>query len=230
MGCDIHPMFETRQPDGTWKLTFPATPAPWWYEQIVLDHIEDGNAITVFGPPTEEEIEEKRRETNRSGVSDETLIDYVLEKKLVAHLKSLTLEEIIEKYSHCPDFAWEFFPTSVCDKYGYPDINSRSYSWFAAVSPESVRHRFERRSNADQAHFEELAVFETRGIPDDCCSEIASDIKRYGSDGHSHSWLMVSEILSDPRMDRDDFAGHMGWLKKHIADPDNTRMVFYFDN
>jgi hypothetical protein len=35
MGCDIHVIFETKNEDGTWDLTFPKVPDPkYWYENI----------------------------------------------------------------------------------------------------------------------------------------------------------------------------------------------------
>lgn len=37
-------------------------------------------------------------------------------------------------------------------------------------------------------------ISELRGIPDDCCSEIAASSEYWGSDGHSHSFLTLAEL------------------------------------
>ncbi len=36
--------------------------------------------------------------------------------------------------------------------------------------------------------------FEARCMPDDCCAEIAAVAERWGCDGHSHSYLNLSEL------------------------------------
>lgn len=75
-------------------------------------------------------------------------------------------------------------------------------------------------------------AFPQRGKPTDCSPEVKSFIEAYGGDGHSHSWLMVDELLK--RIDRNqvDVGADIPikWLRKHISNPANTRMVFYFDN
>lgn len=38
-------------------------------------------------------------------------------------------------------------------------------------------------------------IFEPRGIPKDCCQEIRDEYKMWGSDGHSHSWLTLEELM-----------------------------------
>lgn len=35
-----------------------------------------------------------------------------------------------------------------------------------------------------------------KGTPEDCCSQIKSQIEAWGSDGHSHSYLTLEELLS----------------------------------
>lgn len=245
MGCDIHPYFETRQADQTWKLTFEARPSEWWWETVAEKKIEDGSAITIFGPPSEEQLGEARAQrraalantTIRSwgqdsrplseeeieqrlgDISDTDLAEGILYEKITEYLKGLSQDTIVDQYGHLSDFDWNFYPERVCRQLGnftFPDIRNRDYEWFAAVNLEAVSHRGYN-----------TAAFEARGVPDDCCREIAREIKRWRGDGHSHSWLMCSEILAQKSLAH--FV-HYQWITNFIPDPDNTRMVFFFDN
>ena len=37
-------------------------------------------------------------------------------------------------------------------------------------------------------------ISEPRGIPEDVCDMVSSDVSRWGSDGHSHSYITLSEL------------------------------------
>jgi hypothetical protein len=238
MGCDMHAFFETRR-DGKWELTFPRRPSEWWYEELIFDKVGDGSAITIFGPPTDEEIAEyHRRNLHVSEPAEGVLAD-----KVKNHLLSLPMEEVIEKYGGEPSFYWSYYPPEISKDWG-PDIERRDYDFFLTICRESVEYRFANNSG----HVEELNVWSARGVPDDVCAEIQKEIADYGVDGHSHSWLMVSEILAEERCKgcrqtvdptpSKPFVTHepptayaqYDWLKTHISDPENTRMVFFFDN
>ena len=39
-----------------------------------------------------------------------------------------------------------------------------------------------------------IPVSEPKGIPNDCCDYIREEKKRWGCDGHTHSWLTLKEI------------------------------------
>jgi hypothetical protein len=199
MGCDIHEYFETRQPDGRWLTTFTPMPNRWWYEDVVDDKIDDGSAQTIFGEP------------------DETKARVLVEE----YLKGLDIstpegaQAVIERYSHHPRFSFEFrYPDGAFDpKWGSAPIGDRNYEWFGAIA-DGIRGY--------------NGAFPIRGVPDDCCREIASEMKRWQGDGHSHSWLMLREIFDEPSLQK--FTHQMNWLRSYVPDPDNTRMVFFFDN
>jgi len=67
-----------------------------------------------------------------------------------------------------------------------------------------------------------------RGIPAQVSAEYAEDVDHYAGDGHSHSWLSVSELES-----REDCPSDLRDLAKEIrtyTGNREARIVFYFDN
>ena len=48
-----------------------------------------------------------------------------------------------------------------------------------------------------------------RGVPVDCCPEYSREVERWDGDGHSHSWLILEEILS---FDWNQKARKVGWV------------------
>lgn len=88
---------------------------------------------------------------------------------------------------------------------------------------------------------EEKAVVQPRGIPTDAADATAYWIKRYGEDGHSHSWLYPKEfhaaflqVESDTNygaMDKDWIALDKILLNLELVYGENhVRLVFFFDN
>lgn len=61
--------------------------------------------------------------------------------------------------------------------------DGRNYNLFAVLA--GVRNYFGIAPIADQ-----------RGVPDDACSEYKAHTGYYGTDGHSHSWLTLAELLA----------------------------------
>lgn len=228
IGCDVHPFFETRDADGRWGLTFPRRPDEYWFEELLYEKVEDGSAVTIFGPPTDEEIAAALQDKQ---LTRDAAIEHVLVEKLRAHFLGMTDEDIVERYSNEPSFVWEYFPAEACNNFGSAAITSRNYHWFAKICGPSVESRFIPEA---EEFFKDLSPMPERGIPDDLTPEVAGEFERYSGDGHSHSWLMVSEILADENFrtmpnDGRNFPQY-DWLRDFIPDPENTRMVFFFDN
>lgn len=78
-------------------------------------------------------------------------------------------------------------------------------------------------------------MHEPKGLPDDCCDEINGESKRWGSDGHSHSWATLAELeafdWTQYGKTCDRFIEEVfPKLKSHNTSPDNIRIVFWFDN
>lgn len=85
-------------------------------------------------------------------------------------------------------------------------------------------------------------IAEPRGLPDDVSGAVRVEFDDLGADGHSHSWLLASEILdAAARPDRPQWVGEfVDWLEALLADErtmlggwrkkDVVRLVFAFDN
>lgn len=167
MGCDIHPHFETQQPDGTWALTWRRHPAQWWMGKVISAKVEDGSAQTIFGLPDEEEAAVAMEE----------------------YLFTLSNEELLERYDIRMDddwVHWEYFPRASGHYYGNTKdyrsytIRERNYEWFSHLA--GVR--------GDKPLFGPR-----RGLPPDMSPEVSEEAHK--QEGHSPSWLMCSEILAN---------------------------------
>ena len=102
-------------------------------------------------------------------------------------------------------------------------------------------------------------IAEPRGIPDDLSNEVQAVFDTWGADGHSHSWLLLSEVLDWKQWDHVIEYKDTSWdksgkvirkqvtatlrkrcksfwdnvlkpMSKLCQDPNNVRMVFFFDN
>jgi hypothetical protein len=132
-------------------------------------------------------------------------------KKVSAYFEAMSIEEAEAKYGHDPLMQWDFnLPgTEYTERF-----RVRDYGFFGWAA------KGVRSDHPDS--------FEQRGIPDDASPEVAREIETMGDDGHSHSWLMVDEMLANPGVQR--FPQQHKWLLKNIENPEKTRLVFFFDN
>lgn len=78
-------------------------------------------------------------------------------------------------------------------------------------------------------------VSNPKGIPINSCSEIINEVKSWDSDGHSHSFLTLKELMdydwSNWGKTCDRFKSEVfPKLQKGSSNPDNVRIVFFFDN
>jgi hypothetical protein len=132
----------------------------------------------------------------------------------------------IDKYTRNPDFGQyegeREFEVAREDRI-YTD--GRNYNLFCALA--GVR--------SYQFTGEPPVVSEPKGLPDDCCPEIIQEAKNWGSDGHTHSWLTLKEMedfdWSPYGATCDDFMTEVfSKLRDQSSNPENVRIVFWFDN
>lgn len=71
-----------------------------------------------------------------------------------------------------------------------------------------------------------------KGIPEDISSGYKYILDRWDSDGHSHSYFTLSELMDVDwkKYDCEHFLEIIGKMKKIDPNPDNVRCVFFFDN
>jgi hypothetical protein len=91
---------------------------------------------------------------------------------------------------------------------------------------------------ADVRNYDEIDPIDyPRGLPDDVSDKIAEISNDYGADGHSHSWYLLSELIEYAKdnlhvaKELDDFFENtIENLKKLSDNPDDVRVIFWFDN
>ena len=135
-----------------------------------------------------------------------------------------------------------------CDIHFHTEIKIRG-EWFhhSSSRPERNYNVFAKIGGV-RNHYDILPLSHCRGIPEDATFLTKHECKVDGSDGHSHSFLNLDEIVefhdwlgstegweyahrSIPYV----FGNHLDGLKKYPADWEHTeiedgRYIFWFDN
>jgi hypothetical protein len=70
--------------------------------------------------------------------------------------------------------------------------HGRNYNLFAILA--DVRNGVEFAGCDTGNGF--VPISAPKGLPNDCCREIRDEANKWGGDGHSHSWVTLSELLS----------------------------------
>jgi hypothetical protein len=144
------------------------------------------------------------------GIQDEDKLYETIEK----YYDAIPLDEANKKFLYHPDAIRDWLYPS--NNRTYSVIKSRDYDWFAYMA--GVR----AYGDNDYLFGEKL-----RGLPEDAHPLIKMEYELCKEDYHSENWLMVDEVLAKEILKDFD---HYKWLKKHIKYPENTRMIFWFDN
>jgi len=123
-----------------------------------------------------------------------------------------------------------------CEKYKIVEDalvwTSRDYRLFSALADVRTWH--------DGV----IPIAEPRGVPPDASPRVKREEEKWGEDGHTHSWLLLSEILEyrvsstwteEMVLSWKDFLDGPVARVKAMADEkgdryDNWRYVFWFDN
>lgn len=125
----------------------------------------------------------------------------------VRYLKTLSMEQVVEQYGRSRYLGRLFnLPgTSYGDRF-----RDRDYRFFAAIA--SVRGSGNHKP---------------KGLPEDLSEPVQYEYDSWEADAHSMTWFMVSDLLADPNLKG---FRQIDWLREHIKDPENTRLVCWFDN
>ena len=128
------------------------------------------------------------------------------------YFKTMSLEQARAEYGDDPHAVWSWPLPNFPDE-RWSVIDTRDYGWFTRIAGVGLG--------------QDGALWPPRGLPEDLSPKVAAEAGRWDGDGHSHSWLMVDEILAQPSLsDR----AQVKWLRAFIEDPARTRMCFWFDN
>lgn len=106
--------------------------------------------------------------------------------------------------------------------FSFPLATDRNYKRFGALS-DGVRG---------------YAGLTARGVPRNASDTAKYHIKRYGSDGHSHSWMPIQQaakIMLETEYNPDEWTrkwpidAYFQVEERHLKEADH-RLVFWFDN
>ncbi len=209
MACDIHVHFEILTESGWQYGPWPLLPNPnYWWISIIHEDLESKKALMAFG------ISEKKHKKRAYDV-------------LENFYKQVPLDQVEQKFGHrniCRSPEWQTLPLSLAaadarekqlpePNWHRAEICYRDYRWFNRIA--GVRG------------LKKHVIWHPRNTPNDVSMETKTEIAKYENVGHSHSWLMVNEILDEPKLKR--FVQRR-WLQKFVPEPHRTRMIFWFDN
>lgn len=121
-----------------------------------------------------------------------------------------------------------------------PIYRGRNYDLFAVLANVRNGYGFAGRPTGEGFN----PISHPKGTPKDVSDEVRSKIEDMDSDGHSHSWLTVKELLDFDWAQKtmaygssDTYAAHCGKFftesipkLQSLGDPEDVRIVFFFDN
>ena len=127
-----------------------------------------------------------------------------------------------------------------CDIHFYVEANIDD-QWCSADHWDDSDGFFEARipfyEDRNYALFGELAgvrgydqepIDDPRGLPDDASSEVKKAAKEWGSDAHSHTWLLLEEIVGTGLPF--DTLRKLEILAEAVGGPRCVRIIAWFDN
>lgn len=184
---------------------------------VYFDEMRNGKWDLPFQPTLEpewwwESILDAKAASGAACVITGKVDDNEAYEALKKMLKEMPLEKATKEFLYDPAAYREW---NLPEGENYWDrIDSRDYDWFTALG--GVRN-----------YDDEAGAFSGRGFPKDAHPLIRCEYVRWNADGHSHSWAMVDDIINHPRLQQ---FRQVEWLRRHIRHPENTRMIFWFDN
>jgi len=208
MGCDVHMFVERKNSNtGRWEKIGDV-----FTKGYIIDHIKE-IVESRFGLTKDE--------------SNSIVLNYYkgvkpenkFESYIYDHIKKYTIDDT--------NFNWfsdsSKFPSPYTDQ---PYIG-RNYNLFGALA--GVRHPYMD------------VISGLKGLPNDVSDEICRISDDWGIDGHSHNYLTVKELIDSnyykmTDKDLDDVGVGTYFFREvinsllELGDPENIRVVFWFDN
>ena len=208
MGCDVHMYVERKNSNnGRWEKIGDV-----FTKDYEIDHIK--KIIERYFGLTKDE-------------TNSIVLNYYKGVKPKNKLESY-IHDYIKKYTtDDPDFFWwgddSKFPSPYTDQ---PYIG-RNYNLFGALA--GVRHSYMD------------VISGLKGLPNDVSDEICRISDDWGLNAHSHNYLTVKELIDSnyykmTDKDLDDVGVGTYFFREvinsllELGDPENIRVVFWFDN
>lgn len=128
-----------------------------------------------------------------------------------------------------------------CDIHTGIEIRTHSHWWYHSTAwfPDRNYEFFEILAGVRGRGRDIPPIAKPRGVPPDASGGFMDFVERYRGDGHSHSYLLLSEVLAYAWKEKtgkeavDYFGPYLALfiaLAEKAGGPDNLRLVFFFDN
>lgn len=112
-----------------------------------------------------------------------------------------------------------------CDIHMWIEVQRDDGTWLLVASGTEERDYALFGRLAWVRREDEKPIAEPRGIPSDASEGYLYHCKRWEDDGHTHSWLLLSELMAV------NLNCMFVWRMQGLVEPfDRTRAVFFFDN
>lgn len=123
-------------------------------------------------------------------------------------------------------------------RFGYSKTESEYLTQFDPNEYDPLTEAFDTGRNYDLfallagvRNYDDIdPISEPRGIPDNASEEVKEIVQSWDGDGHSHSWLLVSEVLLSEQVSARADDKWIKALRDIRNDHENARIVFFFDN
>ena len=213
MGCDIHLFVEKNNPaTGNWEK--------------VGRELLDSNTLSHISYDISDKM------GIDSEVAYKILLKYFKGESPSNKIEDFIMGKLLPKNLPTEDNNLNWWDNKGSGKYPYPysdqPYGGRCYTLFGILA--GVRA------------YDENALIDARGLPDDTSPEVQSMSDEFGIDGHSHHHYYLDELLDSPyyKMSEEElhelgigpffFKTMLDDIAKLSDDPTDIRLVFWFDN
>lgn len=133
---------------------------------------------------------------------------------------------------------WKYYDWRKPYYTGVYDDGSNKYDWYSLFEDPLYIDRnyivFSVLANV-RNRYKILPISKPKELPHDVTSRTLKESNDYGIDGHSHSWLTVQELLSYKWSSiYYEYTEHFRKINipalVSLGNPDDVRIVFWFDN
>ena len=217
MGTDIHVFFERQVGPGQWEPIW-IRPGGAWADEYVYQKVMTG-AVQMMVPPLPDEPYPLVQQEEY----------FWLSRRMERYMED-NFQYFWDTYKGERRFSCYMRPNQRTPRLLGTLPDDRLKGYYVGNWCDFVRYRnYDLFAFLAKVRGNDQHSYSPRGLPDDLTEYTRKSSDYFGSDGHTRSWLMVSELFANPVfMERYTFLTH--WFNDYIAEPERTRMVFWFDS
>jgi hypothetical protein len=159
-------------------------------------------------------------------------IHFFVEKQSIDSKRNNKINEVFEADESENTFEWVTADKYSINKYYSPDEDDGEPEYIIEYSDRFYNGRnyalFEYLSGVRGD--DDNAISKPRGVPKDVSNTVKYEIDSYGSDGHSHSYFTLDELLQYDFSKFPIFEKTIEKMKSIDEDYTKVRCIFFFDN